>query len=110
MPMKGPSEVIRTITLIGFDGVIVFFIFRSDILTGNSKLYEAIDEDDERRVLELLKAGTDPNSSRGALFLDRAIDGIGTLSPLHFALWRGQPKIAIDLPSKPAPIPTAAIA
>ena len=97
MPMKGPSEAVRTITLIGLIGVIVFFIFRSDILTGNSKLYEGIDEGDERRVLELLKAGTDPNSSRGALFLDRAIDGIGTLSPLHFALWRGQPKIAIDL-------------
>jgi len=97
MPMKKPSAAVRAITLIGLIGVIVFFIFRSDILTGNSKLYDAIDEGNERRVLELLKAGTDPNSSWGALFLDRSLDGIGTVSPLHYALWRGQPKIAIDL-------------
>ena len=49
--MKTPSAAVRAITLIGLIGVIVFVIFRSDILTGNSKLYDAIDEGNERRVL-----------------------------------------------------------
>jgi ankyrin repeat protein len=97
MPSKKPIATARAITLIGLIGVIVFVIFGADILTGNSTLCYAIAQGDEARVLELLKAGTDPNSSWGAFFVLHSSSGIGMVSPLHYALWRGEPKIAIDL-------------
>jgi ankyrin repeat protein len=97
MPSKKPSATARAITLFGLIGVIVFVIYGSDILTGNFKLYEAIRQGDEARVLELLKAGIDPNSTWGAFFLLHASSAIGMVPPLHYALWRDEPKIAIDL-------------
>jgi ankyrin repeat protein len=97
MPVEKPRATGQLITLIGLIGVIALVLFGRDVLTGNSKFYYAIAQGDEARVLELIKAGTDPNSSWGAFFVLHSSSGIGMVSPLHYALWRGEPKIAIDL-------------
>jgi ankyrin repeat protein len=64
---------------------------------GNSRLYQAIDDGDEARAIQLIKDGANPNSTVGTYapaFVDRdTVQG----HPLHFALAQGLPNVAVAL-------------
>jgi len=74
-------------------GLVVFLC----VPVGNSRLYKALDERDEARALQLIRAGANPQSTLGTYapaFVDRdAVQG----TPLHFALAQGLPKVAVAL-------------
>src|SRR5215471_10143285 len=64
---------------------------------GNSELYRAIWDGDEARALELIRSGANPNSTWGATHRIETENRAVRLSPLHFALARAQPRVAIAL-------------
>jgi len=64
---------------------------------GNSELYRAIWDGDEARALQLIEAGANPNSTWGATHRIETENRAVHLSPLHFALARAQPRVAIAL-------------
>ena len=64
---------------------------------GNSELYRAIWDGDEVRALELIHSGANPNSTWGATHRIETENPAVRLSPLHFALARAQPRVAVAL-------------
>ena len=64
---------------------------------GNSELYRAIWDGDEARALELIHSGANPNSTWGAAHRIETENPAVRLSPLHFALARAQPRVAVAL-------------
>jgi hypothetical protein len=86
---KPLTPAIRVLAWVGLIAVVGFLVY-----PGNSKLYEAMNDGDEARALELIKAGADPNSTYGRSSIENQK---APASPLHFALSRGQPKIAVAL-------------
>jgi len=64
---------------------------------GNSELYRAIWDGNEGRALELIKAGADPNSTWGATHSIETENRAVHLAPLHFALARSLPRVAVAL-------------
>jgi hypothetical protein len=64
---------------------------------GNSELYRAVWDGDEARALELIHAGANPNSTWGATHRIETENRAVHLSPLHFALARAQPRVAVAL-------------
>jgi len=89
---KPLSPLMRVLGLIFLIGLVVFLFFP----LGNSQLYKAIDDGDEARALQLIKAGANPNSTLGRYTLESESDA-ATLNPLHFALWHNQPRVAVAL-------------
>lgn len=64
---------------------------------GNSELYKAMWDGNEVRALELIKAGANPNSSFGASHRIETENRAIQLNPLHFALARALPRVAVAL-------------
>lgn len=81
-----------TLVLSGF----VLYLFLPEIFPGNDRLYDAIANGDEAKVVQLLKSGADPNS-RARGFLNTTRSNRYQFYPLHYALWRNKPKIAMRL-------------
>jgi len=64
---------------------------------GNSELYRAIWDGDEARAIDLIHSGANPNSTWGATHRIETENRAVRLSPLHFALARAQPRVAVAL-------------
>lgn len=64
---------------------------------GNSELYRAIWDGNEARALELIKGGADPNSTWGATHKIETENRAVGLNPLHFAIARDLPAVAVAL-------------
>jgi len=64
---------------------------------GNSELYRAIWDGDEARAIDLIHSGANPNSTWGATHRIETENRAVRLSPLHFALARAQPRVALAL-------------
>jgi len=64
---------------------------------GNSELYRAMWDGDEARALALITAGAKPNSRFGATHKIDTANRAVLLNPLHFALARALPKVAVAL-------------
>ncbi len=95
-PQKQRSRLRKVFAWSVFLAAVAFVLLAPEIFPGNRYLYDAIDNGDEVKVRELLKAGADPNSrSRGFLNPERTTRY--RFTPLHYALWRNQPKIAVQL-------------
>jgi len=62
---------------------------------GNSELYRAIWDGDEARAIDLIHSGANPNSTWGATHRIETENRAVRLSPLHFALARAQPCVAL---------------
>src|SRR5262249_29907247 len=92
-PKMPLTRILRTLGLLLLIGLTVLLF----VPVGNSQLYKAIDDGDDARAIQLIKEGTDPNSTLGtyaAEFVDRDfVQGV----PLHFALASARPKVAVAL-------------
>ncbi len=88
-PLTRVTGIFASLLLIA---LVAFLIFP----LGNSQLYQAMNAGDETRALQLIKDGANPNSTFGGYRLDSESPS-ATLNPLHFALWHGEPRIAIAL-------------
>ena len=64
---------------------------------GNSELYRAIWDGDEAGALKLIQFGANPNSTWGATHRIETENRAVHLNPLHFALARAQPRVAVAL-------------
>src|SRR5262249_25057341 len=64
---------------------------------GNSELYRAMWDGDEARALALITAGAKPNSRFGATHQIDTANRAVLLNPLHFALARALPTVAVAL-------------
>jgi ankyrin repeat protein len=64
---------------------------------GNAELYRAMWDGNEVRALELITAGANPNSRFGATHKIETENRAVLLNPLHFALARALPKVAVAL-------------
>jgi len=62
---------------------------------GNAELYRAIWDGNEGRALDLIKAGGDPNSTWAATHSIETENRAMQLAPLHFALARSLPRVAV---------------
>ncbi|HMQ29643.1 MAG TPA: ankyrin repeat domain-containing protein [Chloroflexaceae bacterium] len=82
----------RPLAWLAFAAATVFLLFSQDLIPGNRRLYDAIEEGDVGAARRLLDDGADPNSSW------RGFDHVRTdryfFKPLPYALWRGEPEIA----------------
>jgi hypothetical protein len=87
----------RTSLIIGA-GVLLLGLALADLVPfGNSELYRAIWDGDEARALELIRSGANPNSTWGATHKIETENRAVRLNPLHFALARAQPRVAVAL-------------
>ncbi|MGE0815765.1 MAG: ankyrin repeat domain-containing protein [Vicinamibacterales bacterium] len=71
------------------------WVAAGELVPGNSRLYDAIDEGDSAAVAALLADGADPNSRSRGLAGGRTERYL--FPPLIFALRRNQPAIALQL-------------
>jgi ankyrin repeat protein len=79
-------------------GVVLLGLALADLFPfGNSELYRAIWDGDEARALQLIEAGANPNSTWGATHRIETENRAVYLNPLHFALARAQPRVAVAL-------------
>jgi ankyrin repeat protein len=85
-----PLIVVVGVLLVGF-ALADLFPF------GNSELYRAIWDGDEGRALALIQSGANPNSTWGATHRIETENRAVHLNPLHFALARAQPRVAVAL-------------
>jgi len=89
---KPLTPLTRVFGLLVLIAVVLFMVFPF----GNSQLYQAMNAGDETGALQLIKDGANPNSTFGSYRLDSE-NPSATLNPLHFALWHGEPKVALAL-------------
>jgi ankyrin repeat protein len=89
---KQYSSFARLITWVGLIAMVALVLLGPEFFPGNSKLYDAIENDDVEQARLLLESGADPNSS------SQGLDPSETIryrqKPLVFALWNNEPEIA----------------
>jgi hypothetical protein len=78
--------------------VLLLGLALADLLPfGNSELYRAIWDGDEPRAIKLIQSGANPNSTWGATHKIETENRVVHLNPLHFALARAEPRVAVAL-------------